>query len=1043
MCDNEIFIGPFTGVGAVKRLRDASATFIIRDAMRQHHYGFTSIDGRNEWANKHRDNKLMALHEVVCGRNPIAAFIDIDALPDATDAELDSILCAFKKVGHEYDDGFCIRRMLSCDRPKKRSRHVIGSYIFKNADDLSAFTDKIKALLSDRIAAWVDNICTPKSFGLRLPFTAKCKGDSSTLSPVPRTSDDDDMGLYFIQNSYVQPSDPVYPSVAFVEASGQLGAMQDMIKKDMPWFKPKRDYIPDGDIIASYNRVEPRYCKTCFRVHDSIGAYVRKTDNVLELKCPHTLENHRYLLRILPPREVKNDEHMDLKADVEIDEQYVSNALDMSVNASLVIRSPYNTGKTRPIHERISILRKNNPDAIIIGVTGRVAVTHQEAVSLNLTHYKEVDGELNPLVTSGSIWQIDSFSRAAAYFAKHPQMRPDLIFIDEYQAIVEHVYGKVGDTRSIKARQDSLCALDRLITVAKQVIVLDNNISDVDVKDVLSRLCPDIMSVRNKYQPFKGRKARITGSSNTVKQKMWDFLDTQYGNIKEGRAYQSCVVPCHSKATAKSLAEAAVQRYGEGRVKCYTGDSDDYMKTNDFKDVNAAWKDILVVFYTSTVTVGVNCTLPNFTRVFALFHTGNASYVQSEQMLFRARMLKEVDIAISGPVGGCYPVTEDELYAWLTHANNFRNYMPDSYSDPTNITVPVNISKDPELMRSCLNNPRGRRVVTFLLNMFRSKYAFRKLLCADLEGYGMELDEQEDVVLASANKRDENDAAVVVSDREHTQQAENYKDALNNIDDDTYRLKDEAEKQGDKGALTVKAFNMQSSRQSLSPEWFSFYNEHVQSCRNLWSIKISKTQSVPGITSHNEQATIINRIAEILDAKLLRTPGESFTIPIVLIEKFITTEAKSYATDINNRSGRVFGDRHAARRRKLKTPIKFVKAVYSVALSHVGAKISPHFIDDKARNRNNYNSFEITWPWHEKDAPEPIPLHPTGSVQDQDDASYQVLYAELPGMKPNPLPGINEAEVHPIYFATPTKCYRDVDPELAEYVKRTSFVKRK
>jgi hypothetical protein len=57
----------------------------------------------------------------------------------------------------------------------------------------------------------------------------------------------------------------------------------------------------------------------------------------------------------------------------------------------------------------------------------------------------------------------------------------------------------------------------------------------------------------------------------------------------------------------------------------------------DFDNVNAAWADVDVLIYTSTISAGCSFELPRFKQIFAFFSDQSCDYKTAIQMLGRVR----------------------------------------------------------------------------------------------------------------------------------------------------------------------------------------------------------------------------------------------------------------------------------------------------------------------------------------------------------------------------------------------------------------------
>ncbi|CAG8497769.1 17482_t:CDS:2 [Cetraspora pellucida] len=155
--------------------------------------------------------------------------------------------------------------------------------------------------------------------------------------------------------------------------------------------------------------------------------------------------------------------------------------------------------------------------------------------------------------------------------------------------------------------------LYKLIHDARRIIVMDNDLTNLNIEWIKSLCKNKLFSViHNTYQPQKDKKFCLASNKETVLAKLWEW--------------------------------ARVIEFPTLRIKRYHGKSDPIEKSQDFSNVEEAWKDVDLVAYTKT----------------------NA---ETNQMLFHMRCIKEYTCHIEQRSLNL-PITEEGLFYWLLKAKH-------------------------------------------------------------------------------------------------------------------------------------------------------------------------------------------------------------------------------------------------------------------------------------------------------------------------------------------------------------------------------------
>ena len=94
------------------------------------------------------------------------------------------------------------------------------------------------------------------------------------------------------------------------------------------------------------------------------------------------------------------------------------------------------------------------------------------------------------------------------------------------------------------------------------------------------------------------------------------------GKIKEDKKIIIC---CMSARDATDYHDEIKKIYPEKQVFVYTGETDDEIKEDHFKNITLQWQTADVVLYSPTIESGVNFDIEHFHSVYGIFSTGSTS----------------------------------------------------------------------------------------------------------------------------------------------------------------------------------------------------------------------------------------------------------------------------------------------------------------------------------------------------------------------------------------------------------------------------------
>ncbi|CAH1767892.1 15019_t:CDS:2 [Entrophospora sp. SA101] len=273
-----------------------------------------------------------------------------------------------------------------------------------------------------------------------------------------------------------------------------------------------------------------------------------------------------------------------------------------------------------------------------------------------------------------------------------------------------------------RSRED----LYKLIQEARRIIVMDNDLTDLNIEWIKNLRRNKLFSViHNTYQPQKGKTFRLAPNKETVLAELWEW-----GKVMSLLPYEereSASLICHLRRDVQGITRALIRDFPTLRIKRYHGKSDPIEKSQDFSNVDEAWKGVDLVAYTSTLKIGVSCINPKFERAFCLFNNYIETNAGTNQMLFRMRCIKDYVCYIEQRSSNA-PITEKELFHWLLKAK--RECLPQELQNR-------GIFPDIESIIRNRDVPTVRLWVAYMLEKFQSRHLFGWRMVDFLKKAGM------------------------------------------------------------------------------------------------------------------------------------------------------------------------------------------------------------------------------------------------------------------------------------------------------------------
>jgi hypothetical protein len=118
--------------------------------------------------------------------------------------------------------------------------------------------------------------------------------------------------------------------------------------------------------------------------------------------------------------------------------------------------------------------------------------------------------------------------------------------------------------------------------------------------------------------------------------------------MSANQPYNGSLVSCHSLKECRASYTQACEKYGKDLVAMYSSETGEIVKREDFKNASVAWAGKLIVFFTQTVSCGIDVNIPHFNRTYGFFSNTTTSVDQSIQSLLRGRQVKTIMISYEG-----------------------------------------------------------------------------------------------------------------------------------------------------------------------------------------------------------------------------------------------------------------------------------------------------------------------------------------------------------------------------------------------------------
>ena len=915
-------------------------------------HGYTSHEERAEAAAIFCDGGTET-HEIVNGKFPLFAFIDVDAPNDeAHVGVIDAVVAAFTRAIEESTGQHANVLIYSYTIASKISAHIHSDVLVANGLAAKHVAKRTSELMPEAMAGSIDQYGNNKSFGLRV---SNCPKDGDASRTLVGDTDDN---YRWLQTSVPDVVEVEQAVVDAIELTGAPLLLAQRVAKEMPQYQVAVPTVVDGraDIVAKCDRMFSAHCASCGRVHESTGAYINVDANgAAFLRCFKAPTGAPVLaFEGVKPPPIPIDSYDRIEGGDEVSGRYMSDVIDVEdvLARDYHVCAKWGAGKSDFNRRIIETLRRYNPSATVLVVSSRISLSTQICADIGATSYRDIKGMLDTSRYPVSVWQVDSLKRVSSDTVF------DLIVMDETTQMILHCF----QDNAASSDQAKMSSLRTLLASARRVVTSCNDLTSEQVA-ALTQIRPQhpyrvVVNTHSQWTDTTFQIREGKAEAETVKKELFARLDAQYAAKGEGTEWHGTGIACHSKMLAIDLHAEMVKRYGSASTKLYTGDTGDEVKRQDFKDATVAWSGLLAVIYTGTVSVGVSCSDPRFDQMFAFYTSNNAAAAPSAQMLFRTRCVKQITISYRGRITYGLPTNRKALLEWATKSAN-RNNIPDILRHDRSATINTPTATDAQALSVVADTFEGRFWVCGTIEKFRSDTGFVDRLRGILTRAGLVERFETEVVEQTAPTPSSGEAAP--APRVERMVAA-LPAAIERVIDGvtTERDRTEIEKLGDEAAYIARTFEVESA--VVTTDWMEQHAKFVAERARLGRL-VNDTIKPEGaglkITTEAEAAEVMtNTLAALGLTVATAVPGATVTVAQ------LEAAAAAVGPTINEKSLRVFGNGDGARRKKATSNVRSWRGVISVPLHNFGLELAPTYATERDRGRqSNATGYELVYRW--------------------------------------------------------------------------------
>ncbi|RGB25894.1 hypothetical protein C1646_771127 [Rhizophagus diaphanus] len=646
---------------------------------------------------------LPGIHECINSQKPLRAVIDIDA----SQKDMKTTGVKAQEVFFRICLSFIrvLYRILDCDwkdilnklviatssDPSKCSYHILyAPALLIDHCELKAFTELVYTITGKKFGMFIDQKLSGHNFNLRLIGSVK-KGHVKRI-------------LQFSLDNGWNELDHARNNCG----SGCIAKCANLVlQKHSNYLKDWTIEEKDSENFVYFNQKGSLECSLCKRIHDkdqrwfgrvyaSNGTFIVKcfwqdTDEPGEVfECDPSIaekiqqenknssqSSHKVKAPGFPKAFVKMPswvKYIDpLTATETYEERYIRS---LPNEGNIYVGSPWETGKTYVLENLVI------PDDInLLVLSTHHSYSNAVIIRLNLRSYFDINGNINLPDHKRVVCQIESLHRIVNKCkcnktCKCPPIQYEL-WLDEIVSIIVQAQSRLAG--------QSIERLYKLIQEARQIIVMDNDLTDLNIEWIKPlRKDKPFSVIYNTYQSQNGKTFRLAPNKETVLAELWDWARQISSLPSEKRTSASLI--CYLRKDVQGIVRALKTDFSELRIKEYHGKSDPVEKAHDFSNVEESCME----------------------------RRRPKTNAETNQMLFRMQCIKDYICHIEQRSSNI-PITEKGLFQWLLNAK--RECLPQELQNR-------GIFPDIDSIIRNKDVPTIRLWVAFMLEKFRSQRLF-------------------------------------------------------------------------------------------------------------------------------------------------------------------------------------------------------------------------------------------------------------------------------------------------------------------------------
>lgn len=325
----------------------------------------------------------------------------------------------------------------------------------------------------------------------------------------------------------------------------------------------------------------------------------------------------------------------------------------------VIEKSAMGTGKTLQVERYIE---RCNPRRIIAfsprcifaeSLTSRLGAHKFECYSAHAGN--SLDAILGFRSINRLVVQMESLHKLADFMVEDGAMLAGLPIIESFDLVIgdeiESCLKQFSSEKTMTKLKRCAAAFSQILQRAKKIMFLDAFICQRTIATLTAILGEDARRIiyrENTHVPIECRrvaydcagisrtKPSFRGGTNAVAAKE----DLKFVLLKRLGEGKRIVFVNSSKKFAHEVVAEVKTRFPNLKVRVYAGEGDDELD-QDIRDVNTHWAEVVLLIYTSRITVGVNFDLKGFDELFVYGSSWSCNVRDVFQSTMRVRYIKE------------------------------------------------------------------------------------------------------------------------------------------------------------------------------------------------------------------------------------------------------------------------------------------------------------------------------------------------------------------------------------------------------------------